>query len=157
VDEPPLPGVVLDAKPLASGTENVIGLPVGGVPFGSSTGPGSGGGVGDGTGTGIGSGTGPGMGPGSGGGIGGGVYRPGGGVTAPRILIEVKPSYTVVVEAIVRANGVPTDIRVVRSLDPRGLDEQAIAAVSRWRFAPGRLGEQRVDVLVNVELQFVIR
>jgi TonB family protein len=169
LDAPPLPpGVVLDAKPLASGTENVIGLPVGGVGFGTSTGPGSGGGVGEGTGTGIGSGTGPGMGPGSGGGIGGGVYRPGSGVTTPRVLVEVKPSYTVdalrdkiqgtvVVEAIVRANGVPSDIRVMRSLDASGLDQQAVDAVSRWRFEPGRLGGKPVDVLVNVVLDFVIR
>jgi TonB family protein len=168
VDEPALPGVVLDAKPLASGTENVIGLPVGGVPFGTSTGPGSGGGVGDGTGTGIGSGTGPGVGPGSGGGIGGGVYLPGSGVTAPRAIVEVKPSYTadalrdkiqgtVVVEAIVRADGMPGNIRVIRSLDPRGLDEQAVVAVGRWRFEPGRLGGRPVDVLVHVELQFIIR
>ena len=165
---PPLPGVVLDAIPMASGNEDVIGLPVGGVPFGISTGPGSGGGVGDGTGTGIGSGTGPGVGPGSGGGIGGGVYRPGSGVTTPRVIIEVKPSYTadalrnkiqgtVIVEAIVRPDGVPARIRVIRSLDPGGLDEQAVAAVLRWRFEPGRLAGTPVDVLVNVALDFVIR
>ena len=59
--------LVLDAKPLASGTTFVIGAPEApeGLPF--SQGPGSGGGVGEGTGTGIGSGTGPGIGPGSGG------------------------------------------------------------------------------------------
>ena len=81
-DIPPLPSIVLDAKPLASGLFDQIGLPTGGVMSGTSTGPGSGGGVGTGIGTGIGSGRGPGLGPGSGGGTGGGVYRPGGAVSA---------------------------------------------------------------------------
>jgi hypothetical protein len=59
-----LPAVVLDARPLASGTRDVIGLPEGGVSFGTSQGPGSGGGVGEGAGTGIGPGAGAGVGPG---------------------------------------------------------------------------------------------
>ena len=84
--ESDVPPIVLDAVPLASGTFNQIGLPVGGVSYGTSTGTGSGGGVGTGTGTGLGPGRGPGMGPGSGGGFGGGVYRPGGAVTPPRLI-----------------------------------------------------------------------
>ena len=68
--EAALPPIMLDARPLASGSVDVLGLPVGGVSFGTSTGPGSGGGVGTGTGTGIGPGRGPGIGPGSHGGIG---------------------------------------------------------------------------------------
>lgn len=163
-----LPGVLLDARPLASGSDEHVGLPVGGVSFGTSTGPGSGGGVGEGDGTGIGSGRGPGIGPGSGGGIGGGVYRPGGAVTTPRIITDVKPTYTnaallhkiqgtVVLELVVKANGRPADVRVVRSLDPGGLDEQAIVAVSQWRFEPGRLGGRPVDVLVTVMIDFWIR
>jgi len=168
VDVSPLPAVVLDARPLASGTFDQIGLPTGGVSYGTSTGPGSGGGVGTGVGTGIGSGQGPGVGPGSGGGIGGGVYRPGGSVTAPRVITEVKPLYTneallhriqgtVVLELVVARDGHPTQIRVVRSLDPEGLDEQAVAAAAQWRFEPGRLAGVPVDVLVTVMLDFWIR
>jgi periplasmic protein TonB len=165
---PALPSVVLDAKPLASGTYDQIGLPTGGVSFGTSTGPGSGGGVGEGVGTGIGSGRGPGIGPGTGGGIGGGVYRPGGAVTPPRVLTEVKPTYTnealsrkvqgsVVLELVVRRDGRPSEIHVIRSLDPGGLDEQAVLAVRQWRFEPGRLAAAPVDVLVTVVLDFWIR
>ena len=165
---PALPSVVLDAKPLASGTYDQIGLPTGGVTFGTSTGPGSGGGVGEGVGTGIGSGRGPGIGPGTGGGIGGGVYRPGGAVMPPRVLTEVKPTYTnealfrkvqgsVVLELVVRRDGRPSEIHVIRSLDPGGLDEQAVLAVSQWRFEPGRLAAAPVDVLVTVVLDFWIR
>ena len=162
-----LPPVLLDARPLASGTMEQTGLPVGGVSFGTSTGPGSGGGVGTGVGTGIGSGTGPGVGPGSGGGTGGGVYRPGGAVTSPRILSQTRPSYTVDalsakiqgsvwLELVVTREGRPDAIRVVRPLDP-GLDAEAIKAVREWRFAPGRLANVPVDVLVTVVMDFSIR
>lgn len=163
-----LPQVLLDAVPLASGSIEQGGLPWGGVSEGTSTGPGSGGGVGTGVGTGIGSGSGPGIGPGSGGGIGGGVYRPGGAVTPPRVMTEVKPKYTndallrkiqgtVVLEFVVRQNGLPSDIRIVRSLDPGGLDEQAIIAANQWRFEPGRLSGKPVDVQVTLMLDFRIR
>jgi TonB family protein len=162
-----LPRVLLDARPLASGTMEQPGLPVGGVSFGTSTGPGSGGGVGTGAGTGIGSGTGPGVGPGSGGGTGGGPYRPGGAVTSPRILSQTRPSYTVDalsakiqgsvwLELVVTREGRPDAIRVVRPLDP-GLDAAAVKAVREWRFAPGRLANVPVDVVVTVVMDFSIR
>jgi periplasmic protein TonB len=163
-----LPALVLDALPLASGTRDVLGLPEGGVSFGTSTGPGSGGGVGDGIGTGMGSGRGPGLGPGSGGGTGGGVYRPGGAVTTPRVITQVKPKYTndalrlkiqgsVLLEMVVTSAGQTSNIRVVQSLDPGGLDEEAIAAARQWKFDPGRLGGTPVDVLVTLILDFRIQ
>jgi protein TonB len=73
----PSPSVLVDAKPLASGTFEHPGLPTAVTMSGTSLGPGSGGGVGTGVGTGIGPGRGPGLGPGSGGGTGGGVYSAG--------------------------------------------------------------------------------
>lgn len=163
----PIAPVVLDAQPLASGAVVLAGLPTGGVPSGTSLGPGTGGGVGEGVGTGIGSGRGPGVGPGTGGGIGGGAYRAGGGVSAPRIVYQLRPTYTsealsrkvqgsVELELIVTRDGVPTQIHVRRSLDA-GLDEEAVKAVAQWRFAPGRLGQTPVDVWVVVVLDFTIR
>jgi protein TonB len=162
VDSPDVPAPVLDATPLASGMFDQVGLPTGGTTLGTSTGPGFGGGVGDGIGTGTGSGRGPGIGSGSGGGTGGGVYRPGGIVTAPSLLMEVRPSYTadalhrriqgsVELELVVTPEGEASHIRVVQSLDP-GLDMEAMKAVQRWKFAPGR----RSGVAVNV-LDFTIR
>jgi protein TonB len=160
--------MVLDAKPLASGTTSLIGLPdaPSSLPF--SQGPGFGGGVGEGTGTGIGSGTGPGVGPGSGGGFGGGAYRLGSGVTPPTLLKQVKPRYTaeglrlriqgtVALEVVVSRDGIPIAIRITRSLDPGGLDEEAIVAVREWRFTPGRIGDTPVDVLVTILLDFNVR
>lgn len=164
----PAPSLLLDAKPLASGTREQVGLLVGGVSFGISTGPGSGGGAGEGIGTGVGPGRGPGIGPGAGGGIGGGVYRPGGSVTSPRVITTVRPTYTndalqrriqgtVELELVVKRDGRPADIRIVRSLDPGGLDEQAVTAAGQWRFEPGRLAGAPVDVVVTVMLDFWIR
>ena len=169
VDVPlPVPSIALDVVPLASGIGIQIGLP-GGLPnLPPSQGPGSGGGVGDGVGTGIGPGRGSGIGPGSGGGTGGGVYRPGSGVSAPVLLREVKPTYTadalrdqvqgsVVLEIVVRDNGVVGDIRKLRSLDPGGLDEQAILAVRQWQFRPGRRAGLPVSVLVTVIVDFSVQ
>lgn len=160
---PSIPSIVLDAKPLTSGLFDQTGLPTGGVTSGISTGPGSGGGVGTGSGTGIGPGRGPGLGPGTG----GGVYRAGGAVSAPRLIKEVKPGYTsaalrnriqgsVVLEAVVTTDGCASQFRIVRSLDPGGLDEEAMTAVAQWRFEPGRFGATPVNVLVTIVLDFSI-
>jgi protein TonB len=134
-----------------------------------SQGSGSGGGAGTGSGTGVGPGSGSGLGPGSGGGTGGGVYRPGNGVTLPRVLHEERPQYTsdamrakvqgtVLLECVVRPDGSVGDVQVIRSLDPTfGLDQQAVMAARKWRFAPGtRLGEP-VPVLITIELTFTLR
>jgi protein TonB len=167
-DAVPSHSVALDVIPLASGVAYHIGAPHAAPSLGSSQGAGVGGGVGDGSGTGIGSGIGPGVGPGSGGGIRGGVYRAGNGVTAPTLRSQVRPFYTpqamqrkiqgtVVLEMIVGSDGVPYNIRVQRSLDAGGLDEEAIRAAKQWRFNPGRLGDTPVDVLAILVIDFHIR
>lgn len=169
LDELPAPqALLLDARPLTSGVAFQVGSLDGVVGVGTSQGPGVGGGAGEGMGTGIGSGRGPGVGPGSGGGIGGGIYRLGNGVVSPRLLVQVKPAYTpeamrakiqgsVVLEAVVQVDGTPRDIRVIRSLDPFGLDREAVLAVEQWRFDPGRLNGAPVNVLVTIALDFNIR
>ena len=166
----PVAHLNIPAKNLAASQDSLPGAidaPPG--PPTLSQGSGSGGGAGTGTGSGIGPGSGSGLGPGSGGGTGGGVYRPGNGVTLPRVLHEEKPQYTsdamrakvqgtVLLECVVRPDGSIGDVQVIRSLDPTfGLDQQAVAAARKWRFAPGtRLGEP-VPVLITIELQFTLR
>ncbi len=160
----------IPAAPLASGNLSLPGAvdtPPG--PPTQSQGSGSGGGAGTGNGAGVGSGQGSGLGDGRGGGTGGGVFRPGSGVTTPKVIREVRPQYTsdamrariqgsVLLECVVQPNGVCTQIEVVRSLDRTfGLDQEAIAAAGQWRFAPGtRLGEP-VPVLITIELTFTLR
>jgi TonB family protein len=166
----PVAQLNIPAKSLAAAQDSLPGAieaPPG--PPTLSQGSGSGGGAGTGTGSGIGPGSGSGLGPGSGGGTGGGVYRPGNGVTLPRLLHEEKPQYTsdamrakvqgtVLLECVVRPDGSITDVQVIRSLDPTfGLDQQAVVAARKWRFAPGtRLGEA-VPVLITIELTFTLR
>jgi protein TonB len=170
-NEPPqIEQLNIPAKSLAAAQDSLPGAieaPPG--PPTLSQGPGSGGGAGTGTGTGSGPGTGSGLGPGSGGGTGGGVYRPGNGVTLPRVLKEVRPNYTsdamrakvqgiVVLECVVRTDGSVGDVQVIRSLDSTfGLDQEAVKAAKNWRFAPGtRMGEP-VPVLISIELTFTLR
>ena len=169
-DPPQIEQLNIPAKSLAAAQDSLPGAieaPPG--PPTLSQGSGSGGGAGSGTGSGIGPGTGSGLGPGSGGGTGGGVYRPGNGVTLPRVLREVRPNYTsdamrakvqgvVVLECVVRPDGSVGDVQVTRSLDSTfGLDQEAIKAAKSWRFAPGtRMGEP-VPVLISIELTFTLR
>jgi TonB family protein len=119
---------------------------------------------GNGIGTGIGSGKGPGVGPGSGGGFGGGAYRIGGGVSAPVPIFRPEPEYSeearkakwqgaVLLQLVVDENGVPQEIKVVRSLG-LGLDQKAIEAVQKWRFKPGLKDGKPVPVSANIEVNF---
>lgn len=132
-----------------------------------SQGQGAGGGAGAGQGTGNGAGQGSGIGEGSGGGTGGGPYRPGSGVSPPRLLREVKADYTddarrrnltgdVVLEIVVRRDGSVGDVTVLDGLGA-GLDQRAIAAVRQWRFDPARLKGVPVDVIVEVAVEFTLR
>jgi len=120
--------------------------------------------VGNGIGTGIGGGTGPGVGPGRGGGFGGFAYKIGGGVSAPVPVFKPEPEYSeearkakwqgaVLLELVVDADGVPQNIKVIRSLG-LGLDQKAIEAVQKWRFKPGQKDGKAVPVSANIEVNF---
>lgn len=150
-DETSVAGVLNDVRPLPD----------------ASQGPGTSGGVGTGRGSGLGEGAGSGVGDGSGGGTGGGPYRPGSGVEPPRLLREVKATYTdearrngvsgtVDMEITVRRDGTVSDVRVLKGRRG-GLDAQAVAAVRQWRFAPARMKTTPVDVIVEVSMEFTLR
>jgi TonB family protein len=95
-----------------------------------------------------------------------GVFRPGGGVTMPKVTKEVHATYTpdalrakvqgaVALEAVVRADGTVGEVRVVRSLDKRyGLDDEAVKALKQWQFTPGQKDDGAVPVVVEVEMTF---
>jgi TonB family protein len=131
-----------------------------------SNGTGSGGGIGSGKGGGVGSGNGGGVGPGSGGGFGGDIYRVGNGVTAPVPVYKPEPEYSeearkakyqgeVTLSVIIDKDGkiAPGTIQVVHSLG-LGLDEQAIKAVSQWRFKPGTKDGKPVAVQAAISVNF---
>jgi TonB family protein len=132
-----------------------------------SQGPGTAEGSGTGAGAGVGPGSGSGIGPGSGGGTGGGPYRPGAGITPPRLIREVKAVYSeearragisgdVVLEIVVRRDGSVGDVTLRRGLGA-GLDDRAIQAVRQWRFSPATRQGMAVDVIVEVAVEFTLR
>jgi len=54
---------------------------------------------------------------------------------------------------IVGSDGLPHDLKVVRSVG-LGLDEKALEAVRMWRFEPGRKNGQAVATQIHVEVTF---
>jgi TonB family protein len=163
-----------DLPALAAAPSTPLAIAAVGVPLvgdgadANGRGTGTGGGFGSGEGRGIGPGRGSGVGDGSGGGTGGGYYRPGGGVTSPVLVSQVRPTYpeeamrrrrrqgSVALEVIVRDDGTPEVVRVVQSIDRGPLDQEAARAVRQWRFLPGRRNGEPVSVLVTVIVDFVL-
>jgi TonB family protein len=163
----PLPVVVAPIVTAPADNRSRIGVLAQTTAENDSHGPGTGGGAGSGRGTGLGEGDGSGIGPGSGGGTGGGPYRPGSGIDPPRLLQEVKASYTdearrqnitgdVELEIVVRRDGTVGDVRVLRGLGG-GLNDRAVQAVRQWRFSPAHRQGVPVDVIVEVALEFKLR
>jgi len=134
-----------------------------------SGGPGDGGGIGTGHGTGIGPGNGPGLGPGEDGGTGGGerigyLGVGGGTLTPPALLTKTDPDYsedarkarlqgTVLLRIEVDTQGQPRNVTVRQGLG-LGLDDQAVNAVKKWKFRPGRVNGKPVAVVAYVEVNF---
>ena len=92
------------------------------------------------------------------------VYRVGSGVSAPVVTYQEQPRYTsaaskagidgtVTISLVVGEDGVPRDLRIVRSLDP-GLDQNALDAVRSWRFRPAQKDGQPVAVYSTIEVSF---
>jgi len=168
VEPDPVPEIIIPAKSMAAGVTTAVGaIEATSASNATSQGSGTGDGAGTGSGTGSGSGQGSGLGDGFGGGTGGGAYRPGNGVSAPRLLKQVDPIYTpeamraraqgvVVLECIVMPDGTVGETRVKRSL-PFGLDEEAIKAARQWRFAPGMRQGVPVPVIIAIEMSFAQR
>jgi len=93
-----------------------------------------------------------------------GVFRVGGGVTAPKLILKVEPEYTeearlaaydgtVILYVEIGTNGLAQSIKVTRGLG-LGLDEKAVEAVSKWRFEPGTRFGVPVPVAATIEVNF---
>ena len=94
-----------------------------------------------------------------------GPYRLGNGIEPPRKIKDVAPIYpptalvsralgTVVIEAIVGADGKVHDAKVLHSIP--ALDQSALDAVRQWEFTPSKLNGIAVAVIVTVLVQFSI-
>lgn len=93
-----------------------------------------------------------------------GARLPGSGVTAPKLLYAANPGFSAaalelhyqgiaVIGLIVDATGKPQEVHIVRALG-MGLDEEAVAAVEQYRFAPAKFEGKPVAVQINVEVDF---
>ena len=122
---------------------------------------------GAGQGRGVGRGAGAGLGEGEGGGTGGGIYQLGAGIVNPRPLKEVPPAYTaeamrakiqgnVLLEVVILESGLVGDVKVIKSLDPNGLDQEAIKAAKKWLFQPATKDGKPIAVYAQLELNFRI-
>jgi TonB family protein len=92
------------------------------------------------------------------------ALRIGNGVTPPTVASRVEPRYTqearvarlqgtIVLQAVVKADGTIDVVRVVRGLAD-GLTDSAVEALKQWKFRPGKKDGQDVDVALNVEINF---
>jgi TonB family protein len=94
------------------------------------------------------------------------IYRsgPGYGTSAPRPTHQPSPEYSpeaqklryqgiAVLSLIVDVSGSPQDIQIERPVG-LGLDEKAVAAVSKWKFKPSLKDGKPVAVAISVEIQF---
>jgi protein TonB len=94
------------------------------------------------------------------------IYKPGNGVSTPKLVADVRPNYTfdairrrisgaVLLQCVVDREGVPTNIEVVQSLDD-SLDEAALKALQQWRFEPGKKDGSAVLVQIDVKMAFTM-
>ena len=86
--------------------------------------------------------------------------------TSPKLLYKVEPEYTnqarsaglsgkALLSLVVDVDGRPKDIKVASPL-AAGLAEQAVKAVSKWRFQPGTSNGVAVPMTAHVEVNFRI-
>jgi TonB family protein len=92
------------------------------------------------------------------------IYRPGNGVSTPRLIKDVKPHYTpgamrrkvngtLLLRCVVDRDGIPTRLEIVESLDDE-LDRASLEALKQWRFTPGQKNGEAVLVQVDVAMGF---
>ena len=95
------------------------------------------------------------------------IYRIAGEVKAPVLLQRVEPGYpeimrksgltaTVIAECIIDKNGRVREIRVISNTMPP-FNDAVIKAVQQWRYRPGSLRGEAVEVFLTVTVRFGIK
>ena len=95
------------------------------------------------------------------------VFKPGAGVTLPKVISEARPNYpeeaqargmhgTVLLSCVVLTDGTVGSLRVNRGIDT-ALDDEAMKALKQWRFKPGSKDGKAVPVQIDVEISFGLR
>jgi protein TonB len=92
------------------------------------------------------------------------AYKPGDGITAPKVINKAEPGLTdvarflkingtVSLRFVVDEHGVPQDIALAHSMG-YGLDEKAVETLRTWRFQPGTSDNVPVATINTVEMTF---
>jgi TonB family protein len=92
--------------------------------------------------------------------------RVGGGIREPRKILDVRPVYpeaarlagisgVVILEAVIDQEGMPVNLRVLRSIPD--LDQAAINAVRQWRYTPTLLNGVPVAVVMTTTVNFTLQ
>lgn len=85
----------------------------------------------------------------------------------PVILTKREPEYTreaidaklegeVMLSAIVGADGIPRDVKVLHGLG-LGLDEEAVKAIETWRFKPATKNGEPIAVQAQIQVNFRLK
>jgi TonB family protein len=96
-----------------------------------------------------------------------GVYKTGDGISAPKLIYKIDPSYTdvatagkiagtVTLQIVVGTDGLAHDIHVISGIGS-GLDEQAVKAIEQWRFDPAIKEGEPVKVRAMIEVNFRLK
>ena len=92
------------------------------------------------------------------------AVRVGNGVSAPSLVSKIEPEYseeartakfqgTVLLKVTIDTDGLAKDIQVLKS-QGMGLDEQAVIAVTQWKFKPGMKDGLPIPVMAQIEINF---
>jgi protein TonB len=93
------------------------------------------------------------------------VEQVGGGVAPPQAVVQPAPEYpnvffkrksVVVLDLVVGTDGLPHNVRVVKSGGGK-FDENALQAVEQYRFRPALKNGQPVPVEIHVQVEFAIK
>jgi protein TonB len=87
-----------------------------------------------------------------------------GGITVPRIISQVGPTYTeeartakvggtVVLFVEITTSGTVASVVVLKGLG-KGLDEGAVSSIKQWKFSPATKDGRPVAVMMTVEMNF---
>jgi TonB family protein len=87
-----------------------------------------------------------------------------GGITAPRIVSRVAPTYpeearkakiggTIVLFVEITTSGTVANVVVLQGLG-KGMDESAVSAMKQWKFAPATKDGRPVAVMMTVEMNY---
>jgi|SRR5690554_1510957 len=74
----------------------------------------------------------------------------------PSMSRRLREQGTVVLEVLILANGSVGDVKISQSSGFKRLDDTAVKAVRKWRYAPARRGDEAIDYWYLQPLEFAL-